>query len=526
MTLAMARPWKHPDTGIYWLRKRVPNDLRDAIGKREEKRSLGTRNPDEAKRRHAAALAKLEAEWSNLRRGAVALTRSEAFEIASGATRDAVDDLVESFDEQSLWRRFGLSLFPTQTLPAPVPAAEDLADSTKTTDANPFVGKVFDLDWEKKGRLRAWCLSLAERTLIERGLFTDAAGRTLVARYIARAMYNASDSLWRSMTEPRQRSEAPESGRVASNVSRPDPRPDGAVPFQTLFEGWAAETKPSQKTQYSWNRVVAQLCSFVHHDDARRMTPEDLIAWKGSMVQLGLHPKTIRDGKLAPVRAIFQWGVDNRRLEKNPAERITIDVKLRPGDRRRGYDENEAGKILAAALKQALPHRRWVPWVCAYSGARLSEVCQLRAEDVLLLEEIQCVRFAPEAGSLKNANSERTIPLHPAVLNRGFMKFVESVGSGPLFSELRPDRFGSRGGRGTKSISEWIRALGLVDPRIAPSHSWRHRFKTLARKYGLATDIVDSILGHQRRTVGDTYGDFPMLALYRELHKIPTLELT
>ena len=58
MPLAMARPWKHPDTGSYWLRRRVPGDLRELVGKREEKRSLGTRDRDEAKRLHAAALAR------------------------------------------------------------------------------------------------------------------------------------------------------------------------------------------------------------------------------------------------------------------------------------------------------------------------------------------------------------------------------------------------------------------------------------------------------------------------------------
>ena len=36
MALAMARPWKHPKTGVYWLRKRVPDDLQTGIGKREE----------------------------------------------------------------------------------------------------------------------------------------------------------------------------------------------------------------------------------------------------------------------------------------------------------------------------------------------------------------------------------------------------------------------------------------------------------------------------------------------------------
>jgi hypothetical protein len=53
MPLAMSRPWKHPNSGVYWLRKGVPEDLRALVGKREEKRSLGTRDPIEAKRKHS-----------------------------------------------------------------------------------------------------------------------------------------------------------------------------------------------------------------------------------------------------------------------------------------------------------------------------------------------------------------------------------------------------------------------------------------------------------------------------------------
>ena len=62
MTLPMTRPQKHPHSGVYWLRKRVPDDVRELVGKREEKRSLGTRNPEEAKRRHAEVLSESEAQ--------------------------------------------------------------------------------------------------------------------------------------------------------------------------------------------------------------------------------------------------------------------------------------------------------------------------------------------------------------------------------------------------------------------------------------------------------------------------------
>lgn len=45
MSLAMSRPWIHPKSGVFWLRKGVPEDLRALVGKREESRSLQTRDP-------------------------------------------------------------------------------------------------------------------------------------------------------------------------------------------------------------------------------------------------------------------------------------------------------------------------------------------------------------------------------------------------------------------------------------------------------------------------------------------------
>jgi hypothetical protein len=47
----MARPWKHPKSVVFWGRQRVPDDLLKLVGRREQKRSLQTRDPGEAKRR-------------------------------------------------------------------------------------------------------------------------------------------------------------------------------------------------------------------------------------------------------------------------------------------------------------------------------------------------------------------------------------------------------------------------------------------------------------------------------------------
>jgi hypothetical protein len=42
--MRLASPWKHPDTGIYYFRRGVPEALRPLVGKREDKVSLETRD--------------------------------------------------------------------------------------------------------------------------------------------------------------------------------------------------------------------------------------------------------------------------------------------------------------------------------------------------------------------------------------------------------------------------------------------------------------------------------------------------
>jgi hypothetical protein len=65
--LTMARPTKHPKTGMYQFRRAVPLDLQPLLGRREVKRSLETKDPDLARKRFAAVLAEVDAEWARLR---------------------------------------------------------------------------------------------------------------------------------------------------------------------------------------------------------------------------------------------------------------------------------------------------------------------------------------------------------------------------------------------------------------------------------------------------------------------------
>ena len=64
----MAQPYRHPSSGKFYIRRKVPADLREALG-REFKRSLDTLDPTEAKGRFAAAWSESEQAFALARAG-------------------------------------------------------------------------------------------------------------------------------------------------------------------------------------------------------------------------------------------------------------------------------------------------------------------------------------------------------------------------------------------------------------------------------------------------------------------------
>lgn len=501
----MSRPWQHPNSGVYWFRRGVPADLRALVGKLEEKQSLKTKDPAVARQRHAKVLAEVEERWANLRAGSSKLTEREAHELAVTWHDRWLELYKDSPSSQTSWR---VDLADRLFMPPP---RTNKLDIDIFAPLHPDVRAIMDME--------AACRDCAKETLQWRGLAESPENIRLVARAIGHAVQRASITLARYAKGDFG------AGLSSDIVPRPILGAKVGVKFDELLRGWSNERLPAKKTLYEWTRVLRTFEKFLGHDDAGRVTADDVVRWKEAMISGGLRTRTVQNAKLAPVRAIFQWGYENRKLAHNPAEKVSVEIKVIATERKRSFTDEEARLILSNALSEKDSVRRWVPWLGAYSGARVSELCQLRTSDIIRIDGVWCMKFDPEAGPLKNSNSERAVPLHPALIESGFLKFVEEAKPGPIFPHLKPDKFGKRGGNGTKVIGRWVRALGITDTRLSPSHSWRHRIKTLGRKHGLAKDILEAITGHGQKSVADNYGEYPIEALYRELCKIPEIDL-
>jgi integrase len=106
---------------------------------------------------------------------------------------------------------------------------------------------------------------------------------------------------------------------------------------------------------------------------------------------------------------VFAWGVRHKRLSKNPFADVYVDVPKKVRRREtKAFRSEEAALILRSALAYSDPKtmqaraRRWVPWLCAYSGARSGEITQMRGADVQERNGFYVMMLTPDAGTIQN----------------------------------------------------------------------------------------------------------------------------
>jgi len=135
--------------------------------------------------------------------------------------------------------------------------------------------------------------------------------------------------------------------------------------------------------------------------------------------------------------------------------------------------------------------------------------------------------------TLKNADSRRTVPLHPALVIEGFLDYVAGLPDGaPLWPDVRPDAvFGQRSVTAGHKVGRWLRSnLGIKDPLISPNHSWRHWFIGACRGVVMPLEVRSAITGHSAKMdesagYGDSMGTFvQVVARYIAMVPCPVSE--
>lgn len=127
-----------------------------------------------------------------------------------------------------------------------------------------------------------------------------------------------------------------------------------------LFERWERESRAAgttEKTIKEYRSVLTRFVTFLEHDDATRVTPRDVVAWKDKRLEDGRSPKTVKDVDLSAMKSIFGWAVRNHQLATNPASGVTVKLgkktRLRGLHRPRGAHHPHGGPAIHGSSLRA-----------------------------------------------------------------------------------------------------------------------------------------------------------------------------
>ena len=327
--------------------------------------------------------------------------------------------------------------------------------------------------------------------------------------------------------------------RRAEGDYSPDDRPQQFPQFTrqektsvspwALFDQWVKEAKPAASTVNRWRSVFLALeAKFKSADE---ITEDAAREWMRSLVNGERSAQTVSGTWRGATNRVFNWGIDQKLVRSNPFTKIKITIPRTAKTREKAFTEQEATMILAAAAKSRDASKRWVPWLCAYSGARAGEISQLRGVDIEQHGDFWAMKLTPEAGTIKTREA-RTVPLCEHLIAQGFLDFVNARGKGPLFYALEAKREGDPlnperppAAKVRDQIAAWVRKIGVTDMRVSPNHAWRHTFKQIAERCGISERMSDAITGHAPTTAGRSYGAPNLEDMAREMGKFPRYKI-
>ena len=561
---AMTYLWRHPNSGVYYFRRAVPDDIRATIGKTMVKQSLRTRDVAEAKRRALPIAMRTETDFQTARERRSALPRNDLTEAERARLVASYLHMRLSEDEARRIRGSKEDDDLYKSLKAQV-EAHGGAGSFTDEEATARVG-LSDRAYHKKAETLIVLPGLREQlargdtSIVEDDVdaFLEMGGINL-----DRASPDYRRLSYEFLKTAVQANEAiakrHEGHVIETPLAPPSLAATRTLPVQregldllTMFDKWLQERKPRRKTVLDFQTAIRRFAELqgnlaVHEINKahvrvykealqklpsscsgkmRQMTLPDLLEYlqqcpiEGPRLSAGSVNKAI-----TALQTLFGWIEDQGYLEdhphwSNPAARMKMRDPAKDEDNRLPYDAEDLKTIFGSAVFRdgarpvggAGEAAKWLPLMGLFNGARLEEIGQALTSDVKREDGIDYLDvniLDRGAGKrVKNRSSRRRLPLHPELVRCGLLAYVKErrqAGDERLFPALRPSITGQMTGNWSKWWSRHTDDLGITDPRKV-FHSFRHAFKDACRAARIEEELHDALTGHTSASVGRKYG--------------------
>ena len=565
----MAQPVKLT-SGLYQLRRKVPLDLRQALG-HEYKRSLNTRDPVEAKIKFAEEWVRSDAAFGLARAqlaGANLLSVRDTRVLASRWYQVALKAMEST-------GRFVDHLVVSSAI------VVDHGDSYE--EYTPLMSMREALAGDPDHDFLPIIAANAKATLRDKGIPMPASGterfHQLIQAFYEHALLLSDVAKQRHEGDWDTHAKVILDEPLSVETKRLAPEPK-TLKLLAVFEAYGQDKalndgnqRGVRRTIDSYRAIIEQFIELAGEPHIAKVSRDTIRRYRADLVKLpakgnGIRALTARQliakaeaeglpliteatvrNKLRAVSAVLSYAVHMGHIAENPviaggfgkAAAKAASNRSALTRRRNEYNEAELKQIFESVIytdKGWSPPRAnfgkawyWMPLLMYYTGARREELAQLNVKDVQVTESgiwhlnILATDDDDVGRGVKTIGSRRLIPLHPDVLTLGLDDYLKSLPPhGQLFPLLKPNPHGYYGANFGKRWAEYLRVtVGLITS-ARPSHGFRHTFITLCRQVGISEEVHDAITGHaSNATVGRGYGSMPLERMAEEIKRLPSL---
>ncbi|WP_229617265.1 site-specific integrase [Vibrio parahaemolyticus] len=241
----------------------------------------------------------------------------------------------------------------------------------------------------------------------------------------------------------------------------------------------------------------------------------------------GRSAKTNKD-YFAVVKQFFTWCHSKRLIKVNPCQNLTPKFKSdkHASEQRDTWKASELDMLFKSAEYQNKSvDFRYITELQAYQGLRPNEACQLFVGDIQREGNLWYLNITDvgDQQHLKNEHSVRQIPLHPQILQNGFIDFVKTR---TVLHPLDIPLFNYKPYGKDHDWSKYYRVefgklqtkIGLKAGSRPTSYGFRHTFIDVLKNAELAESLVGEFVGHANQSM--TFGRYGKKLKLTKLFKV------
>lgn len=209
---------------------------------------------------------------------------------------------------------------------------------------------------------------------------------------------------------------------------------------------------------------------------------------------------------MARIKALMKWGNAVGYVAKDYSASKTLSVKPNKNqnakDGRLPFSIKELNQLfIQKEFTNPTFEKRsfyWLPLIALFHGLRMEEILQLKFEDIKKEENIHFFDIHDDGdNSLKNANAKRSVPVHNYMWELGFNSLLlqaQKTESGRLFSDVNMGKRDRYSAVFTQRFSRYLEKIDIKKAKLS-FHSFRHNFRDAAKNCNIGHDRTDEIGG-------------------------------